>query len=134
MYLDTSAYLAVLLGERGASSVLKATGDAVPCSSTFLLLESERNLVRLVRQRDLSQKGFDEAIGRLRADRELFLLRDLTPDLCLLGRFPPTRTPRSADLVHLRTAAWYQDNGGLDRFISLDKEQLKAAEDLGLPV
>ena len=134
LYLDTSAYLAVLLGERGASAVLKALGSGIPCSSTLILLETERNLVRLVREKSLSQRGFDIAFERLRTDRELFFLRDLSPDLCLSGRFPPTRTPRSADLVHLRTATWFQDNGGIKRFLSLDKEQLKAADELGLPV
>lgn len=133
VYLDTSAYLAVLLGEAGHAAVLKAIRQSVLCSSSLLLLETERNLVRLVRQQSLKESVYEAAREQLRLDLELFILRDLTPELCLSGEFPPVRVPRSADLAHLRTAKWFQANGGLDLFLSLDRDQLKSAEALGLP-
>lgn len=133
VYLDTSAYLAVLLGEKQASQISKKLAGRVPCASTLLLSEAERNLVQLVRLEKLSSHDFDLAFTQLVQDRELMVLRDLTPDLCLTRNFPLVRTPKSADLVHLRTAHWFMQNGGLEKFISLDENQLKAAREMGLP-
>ncbi|MBI2606867.1 MAG: hypothetical protein HYW49_12400 [Deltaproteobacteria bacterium] len=134
VYVDTSAYLAVLLGERGAAQTLGFLKNKALCSSTLLSIEAERNLIHLVRRRQLSRKLYEEAFHQLRVDTELFVLRDLTPDLCLGRDFPPVRTPRSSDLVHLRTARWFLENGGLLRFTALDDGLLKAAEEFGLPV
>lgn len=61
VYLDTSAYLAVLLGEKQAAVVSKSTSGFVLCSSTLLLLEAERNLVQLVRQKKLRANDFEVA-------------------------------------------------------------------------
>jgi hypothetical protein len=132
VYLDTSAYLAILLGERHANAILKALTYAMPCSSTLLLLEAERNLVHLVRLEKLSADDFESAIAQLMIDRDSFVLRDFTPELCLTRHFPLLRTPKSADLIHLRTAQWFLANGGLDAFITLDDQQRLAARELGL--
>ncbi|AFM12509.1 type II toxin-antitoxin system VapC family toxin [Turneriella parva] len=134
VYLDTSAYLAVLLGEKQAASVTKKLSNRVLCSSTLLLIEAERNLVHLVRLEKISTLDFESAYTQIRKDQEAFLLRDFTPDLCLTRHFPLIRTPKSADMVHLRTAQWFMKNGGLEEFISLDENQLQAARELGLPV
>jgi hypothetical protein len=47
---------------------------------------------------------------------------------------PIVSTPRSLDLVHLRTAAWFHERQGLTRFVGLDSAQNQAARELGLPV
>ena len=134
VYLDTSAYLAVLLAEKASEAVLKTVRRKTLCSSTLLLIESERNLVRLSRMGVLSETDYLVASQRLRADAELFVFRDVTPDLCLTGQYPPVKTPRSSDLVHLRTAHWFREHGGLDAFVTLDGTQAAAALDLALPV
>lgn len=133
VYLDTSAYLAVLLGEKQADAVKKSISGAMPCSSTLLLMEAERNLVHLVRFEKISAADFEAAFVQLSADRDSLVLRDLTPELCLTRHFPLIRTPKSADMVHLRTAQWFMQNGGLRKFISLDENQLHAAREVGLP-
>ena len=133
VYLDTSAYLAVLLGEKQASQISRNLARRVPCASTLLLTEAERNLVRLIRLEKLTSRDFDSAFTQLVQDREKMVLRDLTPDLCLTRNFPLVRTPKSADLVHLRTAHWFMQNGGLESFLSLDESQLQAAREMGLP-
>jgi hypothetical protein len=43
-------------------------------------------------------------------------------------------TPRSPDLVHLRTALWFDEQSKLSRFVSLDEEQNLSAAEPGLPV
>jgi len=134
IYLDTSAYLAILLGESEAEEIQKTIKSVVLCSSTFLFLEAERNLVRLVREKKVKESIYEAAYDQLKNDFEILILRDFTPDLCLTKEFPPAKTPRSSDLIHLRTAAWFQRNGGLVRFLTLDSQQRSAAKDLGLPV
>jgi hypothetical protein len=133
VYLDTSAYLAVLLREKQADTVKKAIAGFVLCSSTLLLAEAERNLVQLVRLEKLKSKDFESAFAQLTVDCDSFILRDLTPDLCLTRHFPLIRTPKSADMVHLRTAQWFMKNGGLEKFITLDENQFQAAREVGLP-
>lgn len=134
VYLDTSAYLAILFGERDSFKIIKKIRNTILCSSSLLLLEAERNLIHLVRQKLITPGTFERAILQLKSDRAVFLLRDFTPDLCLSLDFPAVRTPRSSDLAHLRTAKWYLNNGGLLHFLSLDKVQLKAADEMNLPL
>lgn len=134
VYLDTSAYLAILLKEPGYDRILKTLKGQALCSSTLLLIEAERNLVHLSRQASLSLKDYEASFSRLRQDVERFLLRDLTMDLCLKPQFPAVRLPRSNDLIHLRTALWFQANYTLTIFVSCDEKQIKAAEEMGLPL
>jgi hypothetical protein len=134
-YVDTSSYLAILLGEKEAAGARKRLAGHILCSSTLLLVEAERNLVRLAREHLLSVEQFQQAMDQLRTDRELFILRDFTIDLTLTGKFPLVRIPRSLDLIHLRTACWFAgEEEGLQRFETLDDAQAAAALEMGLPV
>lgn len=132
--MDTSAYLAVLLADSHYLRILEVVRGKILCSSILLLVEVERNLVRLSRNGDLSLKDYHLASQRLSEDRQIFLLREVTGDLCLTGEFPPVKIPKSSDLIHLRTAMWFRRNGGLEGFITLDEHQKEAAFDLKLPV
>ena len=71
---------------------------------------------------------------RVEADTESFVLRDLTLDLCTSNPLPAVATPRSLDLVHLRTALWFHASEPIDRFVTMDASQEAAAKELGLPV
>jgi len=131
-YLDTSAYLCVLLGDPGHKAVEKEVSGGALVSSTLLVLEATRNLIRLSREGVLSPAQLREGIDRLDADCENFTLRDFTLDLCS-GPFPVVSTPRSMDLAHLRTALWFHQREALDRFVTLDRGQALAAGEMGLP-
>lgn len=132
IYLDTSVYLCILLGDVKASQIMKLTTRKELCSSTVLFLECERNLVRLSREKVITEDDCSLALDRLQQDLELFVTRDLTIDLALKGEFPPVRIPRSFDLAHLRTAKWFQQNGGIEQFLTLDRAQRLCAVDMGL--
>lgn len=134
LYLDTSAYLCVLLGEERADAIARQTGGAELLSSVLLVLEAHRNLVRLAREGSLKTSEYNACLERLHQDQRRFQLRDLTLDLCQSGTLPAVSTPRSLDLVHLRTALWFHAEGPLDRFVTLDEAQAEAARELGLPV
>jgi len=134
LYVDTSAYVCVLLGESGHRLLVKDMGGADLLSSVLLVLEATRNLVRLSRDRLLTPAELQACLDRIEEDREIFALRDLTLDLCTGTTMPVVTTPRSLDLAHLRTALWFHERTPLTRFVTLDETQAAAAREAGLPV
>jgi len=134
LYLDPSAYLCILLGEEGSPRLSKETAGAELLSSVLLVLEARRNLIRLAREGTLAAAQYKACMDRVERDVELFVLRDLTLDLCASNLVPAVATPRSLDLAHLRTALWFHAAEHLDRFVTQDGSQAQAARELGLPV
>jgi PIN domain nuclease of toxin-antitoxin system len=133
-YVDSSAYLCVLLGEKGFEIVRRELSGAGLVSSVLLVLEVTRNLVRLSREGSIAPSEFHECMVRMNDDMEQFILRDLTFDLCSNRSMPVISTPRSLDLAHLRTALWFHEQTPLTRFVTLDEAQVQAARELALPV
>lgn len=134
LYLDTSAYLCVLLNEEGADRLSAESAGAELLSSVLLVLEARRNLIRLAREGTLIPDHYNACMDRVSRDTALFVLRDLTLDLCASNLLPPVVTPRSVDLAHLRTALWFHAVERIDRFVTIDGAQEAAARELGLPV
>lgn len=134
LYLDTSAYLCIILGEDGADRLSSETARAELLSSVLLVLETRRNLVRLARDGSLKVDQYKACMDRVDDDMAHFVLRDLTLDLCTSGALPAIVTPRSLDLAHLRTALWFHAAEPIDRFVTTDTAQEQAAKELGLPV
>ena len=134
LYLDTSAYLCILLAEESSERVSEETAGAELLSSVLLVLETRRNLIRLAREGTLTAEQFKTCMDRAEADASQFVLRDLTLDLCESNILPAVATPRSLDLAHLRTALWFHNAEAIDRFVTLDELQEHAAKELGLPV
>ena len=134
LYVDTSAYLCVLLGEPDWERIEAELREVQLMSSVLLALEAERTLVHLSRSGRLSTADLQVTLDRLGEDLEDFELRAVTLDLCASRVLPLVTTPRSLDLVHLRTALWFHQQEPLDRFVSLDAAQTHAARELGLPV
>jgi len=134
LYIDTSAYLCMVLAQDGSQEISQETFGAQLLSSVLLVLETNRNLVRLAREGRLEGDQYKTAIDRLEQDLSLFLLRDLTLDLCQSKAMPAVITPRSLDLAHIRTALWFHATERIDRFITMDASQEEAAKELGLPV
>lgn len=134
LYLDTSAYLCVLLAQAGSDRLAKETNGAELLSSVLLVLEARRNLVRLARDGRLRSDQYKACFERVDQDATVLVLRDLTLDLCQSNTMPAVATPRSLDLVHLRTALWFHAEAGIDRFVTRDASQAQAAKELGLPI
>src|SRR5438093_10897084 len=129
VYVDTSAYLCMLLAQEGSDQLHKETIGAQLLSSVLLVLETRRNLVRLAREGHLEPEQYKKTIERLEQDLELFILRDLTLDLCHSNVLPAVTTPRSLDLAHLRTALWFHAGERINRFITMDEAQQEAAKE-----
>jgi len=89
--------------------------------------------VRLTREGVLQPDQYKECLARIEADADFFLLSDLTLDICRSNTMPAVSTPRSLDLVHLRTALSFHSVEPIDRFITNDEPQRQAASELGLP-
>jgi hypothetical protein len=134
IYLDTSAYLAIVLDEEQAAALKTAIRGAQLLSSVLLQLEARRNLVRLARQQAIDATQYAACVAQLDDDITRIDLRDLTMEMCCSGPLPPVATPRSLDLVHLRTALWFHQEAPIDRFVTLDLRQEQAAKELGLPI
>ena len=124
----------MLLGQDGSERLSKETVGAQLLSSVLLVLESRRNLVRLAREDLIDAQQYKKCMHRLEQDIGLFILRDLTLDLCRSNTLPAVATPRSLDLAHLRTALWFHSGETIDRFVTMDTSQQEAAKELGLPV
>jgi hypothetical protein len=133
VYLDTSAYLCILLAEDGWERLSEDAAGADLLSSVLLVLEARRNLVRLAREGTLKPAQYKECMNRVEADTQAFVLRDLTLELCESSMLPAIATPRSLDLAHLRTALWFHAAEPIERFVTIDRSQQEAAKDLGLP-
>jgi predicted nucleic acid-binding protein len=133
LYLDTSAYLCILLGDSGAQRLSEETANAELCASVLLVLESRRNLTRLAREGVLTAAQYDRCQARVTEDIERLTLRDLTLDLCDALPMPAVATPRSLDMAHLRAASWFHAQAPLSKFVTLDAAQAQAARELGLP-
>jgi hypothetical protein len=134
LYVDTSAYLCILLGEDGSERLSSETEAAELLSSVLLMLEARRNLIRLARESTLPANRYRTALDRLEQDVPRFVLRDLTLELCQSITMPAVTTPRTLDLGHLRTALWFHAAQKIDRFVTMDTAQEQAAKELGLPV
>lgn len=133
LYLDTSAYLCILLAEEGAEQLSEETDGAELLSSVLLMLEAKRNLIRLAREGTLKPEQYKICMDHVEQDADFFVLRDLTLDLCASSLVPAVATPRSLDLAHLRTALWFHAAERIERFVTLDASQEQAARELGLP-
>jgi hypothetical protein len=113
---------------------MKETTGAWLLSSVLLVVEARRNLVRLARERQLKPDQYKTCIERLEHDVTFFALRDVTLEFCQSNVIPAVATPRSLDLVHLRTALWFHSSAKINRFLTMDRSQQEAAKELGLPV
>jgi hypothetical protein len=92
LYLDTSAYLCILLAEQGWEGLSTETDGAELLSSVILILETRRNLIRLAREGALKPDQYKTCIERMEQDTSLFVLRDLTLDLCQSNLLPAVTT------------------------------------------
>jgi len=74
-YLDTSAYLCMLLREQSSDALIRETAGAELLSSVLLILESKRNLVRLTREGVLGPEQYKQCLDRIESDADFFCCR-----------------------------------------------------------
>lgn len=131
-YVDTSAWLSVVLGH-GPALIAEFRGAQL-VSSVLLVIEAHRNLVRLAREGQIDADQLQQALEQLDRDLELMELQDVDMAFTRDRTMPVLTTPKSLDLIHLRTAVQFHQEQALTRFVSLDRGLNAAARELGLPV
>jgi predicted nucleic acid-binding protein len=134
IYLDTSAFLCFLLNETGHEKIDRVIKNSLLYSSSFMILETERTLVHLCREKKIKTQDYDAIYPAAQVCIKSMAFYELTVDLCSNQDFPAIKTPRSADLVHLRTAKWLIENAGVDGFLSVDRHQLESAREMKIPI
>ena len=134
LYVDTSAYLCMLLAEHGADRLSAETSGAELLSSVAARPGNAAESGPAGERGRVDAGAVQACLDRVDQDQQLFVLRDLTLDLCESNPLPAITTPRSLDLAHLRTALWFHRDSHIARFVTMDGSQEEAAQELGLPV
>ncbi|MBI5850502.1 MAG: type II toxin-antitoxin system VapC family toxin [Planctomycetes bacterium] len=133
VYVDSSAYVAALVGEPQGPTVAARLAGATVVSSVLLVIETERTLMRLARERRITATALRERRDQLERELQRIELRDVDLGLCADTTWPALATPRTLDLIHLRTALWFHRRSPLAAFLTLDETQRNAAREFGLP-
>ena len=121
VFLDTSAYLMWALDQPGSQELNAIFIQSKLVASSILFIESERAFIHLARTRAITHENALMLRASLVQHVRHFVVREPSLEICLSNRFPGMTTPKSADLIHLRTALWFMDNGGLQKFITRGK-------------
>ena len=119
-YVDTSCLVAMVFGERGASSVARRLGtiDEIVSSN---LLEAELRSV-CARERVIADDGLLAGLTWIVPDRPLH---------AEVRRVLNAGYVRGADCWHLASALYLADDPGEITFLTLDARQAKVAGALG---
>ena len=134
LYVDSSAYLALVLRNPGFEKISDELDGQSLLSSVLLIAEVERCFMYLSRQGKLTSNEMLDMRARFAEDLEYFALRPVTLELASESVMPSVTTPRTLDLLHLRTALSFHRADPIRRFVSRDKQQITGARGLGLPV
>ena len=132
LYLDTSAYINILTKHPDYTALFKLCQNARLFSSSLLYTEAFRTLVRMAREKLIEPGEFKIMHERLNEDVHTFKMLMPNEEICYSQTMPSVSTPRSMDLMHLRTALWVKTLIGNLQFVSCDQRQLQAAAELGL--
>lgn len=100
----------------------------------MLFLETLRNLIKLTREKVFTKKDYAKLRDRVIADKELFSIKNVDADICFDDHFPAVSLPKSLDLIHIRTALWFQENDQPLQFLTLDVSQRQSAKEMGLEI
>ena len=134
LYLDTSAYLCILLGEEGSQDLSNETDGAELLSSVILILRGQTESDPAGERRRAETEHVQDLPRASRAGYQSVGVTGLDSGLVPIPPLPAVATPRSLDLAHLRSALWFHADERIDRFVTLDGSQELAARELGLPV
>jgi uncharacterized protein with PIN domain len=136
VYAETSAVLAWLLGERSGAQVaafLRPPGAVV--ASDLTLIECERALRRLARERPHSERDVEALRARLAAVSAGWAVEPIARPVVDRAMAPfPHDAIRSLDAIHLATAVVVRASLGEVDMLSLDDRVRSNAAALGFRV
>lgn len=134
LYVETSAILAWLLGEKRADEVRAAIDDAeVVVTSSLALAEAERALIRLEHDHLIQAAQAQRLRGTLARARAGWMSMAVTEDvLDRSARRFPAEPVRTLDAIHLATALEFTKALPDLALLSFDRRILDNAVALGL--
>jgi len=105
VFLETSALLRMLFGEKGGDSVVQRLRKADRAvASRLIRVEAERALIRLGLDHPKLQRKLMEIERELKHFWPKLDLIEITPEICeRAGRIAPRSRIRSLDAIHLAT-------------------------------
>lgn len=105
VFLETSALLRMLFGEKGADSVVKRLGEADRAvASRLIRVEAERAVIRLGLDQPKRQRKLMEIERELKHLWPKLDFIEITKEICeRAGRIAPRSRLRSLDAIHLAT-------------------------------
>ena len=122
-YVDSSALVAIMFGEPGATATIRQL-DA--CDELF-----SSNLLEAELKASLAREQVSLEVEMLRWLSWVLPDRPLTPEI---NRVLAAGHLRGADLWHVACALYLADDPGAIIFVTLDKQQRAAARKLGFKV
>ena len=134
VYVETSAVLRWLLGEPDARSIARQIQQtAEPVCSVLTILETQRALVRLERERPSRGRKLALLRGQLGEASADWNLLEITPEIRARAGEPfPIEPVRTLDAIHLATALQFaRALPGLS-VLTFDERILANLEPLGL--
>jgi predicted nucleic acid-binding protein len=136
LYVESSAVLAWLLGEKGGSLVRRAlAGARTIISSDLTILECERVLIRAAFLGDLSEAAAANLGARLAAAAGAWNILRLAPDIIDRARKPfPAEPIRTLDALHVASALYARSAVPDLEILSLDERIRRVANALGIAV
>ncbi len=136
VYLESSAVLAWLFGEKSASTVIRVINSAEQVlSSSLTLIESRRAIVRAVAQRLLSTADGRRLEGLLQHEALGWLLMKIDDGIAeRAGRALPHEPVRTLDALHLATVLEFVAAFPTVAVLSFDERIRENCRALGLPV
>lgn len=134
LYLETSAILTWLLGERRADEVRAAVdGAEVVVTSSLAFAEAERALVRAEGAGILRSADGQRLRGMLQRGRTGWMSMAVTEEVLARSARPyPVEPVRTLDAIHLATALTFTQALPELRVVSFDRRILANSEALGL--
>ena len=138
LYLDTSAFIKLYVGEPNADRVRAAVAEADQIHAHWIAYPEMRSaLARLYRMGRQDAKTFDQC--KREFERDWDLISPILPDEHILrraGELAERFRLRGYDSVHLAAAESLRVGQGADllRFASFDERLNQSAAELGLPV
>jgi predicted nucleic acid-binding protein len=134
VYIETSAVLTWLLGESRADEVVSlVNGAKTMVTSVLTLLEAERGLIRVERQKMLTAAECQKLRGLIVRAKNAWVLMELSEEVRdLASRRFPVEPLRTLGAIHLATALVFLKAYSDLQMLSYDHRILDNLKSLGL--
>ena len=136
LYVESSAVLAWLLGERWARGAVGSLAEAsLVVTSELTMIAVERGLLRAMRDGRLTEGKKADATSVLRRSGEAWTVLEIGDEIAARAKRPfPQEPVRTLDAIHLASALAARESVGPVAVLSFDDRIRRSARELGFEV